>query len=181
MKTYLLRAARPIARLSCLILVACSSSPGSGDNPDSGTNTGHDAAAGDAAGNDGPSNDAIAPDASADGPEGPADGAAPGNWGEPCTVGNDATCMSGLFCLQGPAGGTVGFCTKTCPATSSAVCPGTPAGMAAYCVVTTVDAQGDKGCAFVCLEPGHTWTCPGALKCETSDDPPGSGQRLCIP
>jgi hypothetical protein len=104
-----------------------------------------------------------------------------GSWGQPCTVGDDTTCQSGLFCLQGPTGGTVGFCTKTCPSTSSAACPSTPAGTAAYCVVTDVDSNGDKGCAFLCRAGATTYTCPGKLKCGTTDDPPGSAQYLCVP
>jgi hypothetical protein len=121
-----------------------------------------------------------APDAAADAPS-EGDAAPRAAYGEPCAVGDDATCVAGLFCLQGPSGGTVGFCTKTCPATSSAVCAGTPPGTAAFCVVTGVDPQGDKGCAFVCRELSTTYTCPGALKCQSTDDPPGSGQYLCLP
>jgi hypothetical protein len=104
-----------------------------------------------------------------------------GDYGQPCTVGDDTTCSAGLLCLQGPAGGSVGFCTHTCPATSRAVCAGTPPGTAAYCVVTDVDPQGDKGCAFVCREGTHVYPCPGALQRQTTDEPPGSGQYLCLP
>ena len=109
------------------------------------------------------------------------DGSTKAAWGDPCTVGHDTTCASGLFCLQGPAGGTVGFCTQTCPSASSGVCTGTPPGTTAYCVVTTVDAQGDKGCAFLCRAGAQTYTCPGELKCQTTDDPAGSGDYLCLP
>jgi hypothetical protein len=152
------------------------------------SSSGSPVAAGDAAVTDGGPAEAAADaapvaDAATDAGEGgtTGDGAAKGAWGQPCTVGDDTTCATGLFCLQGPAGGTVGFCTKTCPATSSAQCPGTPPGTAAFCVVTTVDAQGDKGCAFACKEGSQTYACPGALTCETTEDPPGSGQYLCLP
>jgi hypothetical protein len=96
-------------------------------------------------------------------------------------VDSDGGCDNGLFCLQGPNGGSVGFCTETCLGTSSAACPGTPQGMAAFCVVTGVDPAGDKACAFACAESGATYSCPANLTCETSDDPPGSGQMLCLP
>jgi hypothetical protein len=118
--------------------------------------------------------DATPPEASA------ADAGARAGYGEPCELA-DAGCADGLFCLEGPSGGSVGFCTKTCPSTSSAACPGAPAGTAAYCVVTDVDPQGDKGCAFLCRVGSQTYTCPGALKCQTTEDPPGSGQYLCLP
>lgn len=99
-------------------------------------------------------------------------------FGLPCDP--DGNCAAGLFCLAGPNGGS--FCSKTCPANSSGPCPGAPPGTAAYCVVTGVDPQNDKGCAFACKEPnGGMFQCPGQLQCETTDDPPGSGQRLCIP
>jgi hypothetical protein len=119
------------------------------------------------------------PDASPDAPSGDASPTRAA-FGFPCTVGDDATCEDGLFCLEGPTG-TAGFCSKTCPSTSSAACKGAPPGMAAYCVVTGVDEQNDNGCAFVCLLKGKTYPCPGSTTCETEDDPPGSGQRMCIP
>jgi hypothetical protein len=104
-----------------------------------------------------------------------------GSFGQPCQVDQPTSCQSGLFCLQGPNGGNNGFCSKTCPPNSGAACPGAPAGTAAYCVVTDVDLQGDKGCAFVCKEGTETYTCPGTLTCQTTEDPPGSGQYLCLP
>jgi hypothetical protein len=150
-----------LATLTC-ILMGCSSSSSPGVA---------DAAA-----------DAPAIDASEDAsPDVAPDANKRAGYGEPCTVGDDATCADGFLCLQGPSGGKVGFCTKTCPSTSSAVCPGTPDGTVAYCVVTDVDTQGDKGCAFLCRAGSKTYPCPGALTCETADDPPGSGQYLCLP
>jgi hypothetical protein len=86
-----------------------------------------------------------------------------------------------LFCLVGPSGGKTGFCTKTCPKGSSAICPGAPEGSTAYCVVTDVNAARDKGCAFLCEVGGQTYACPHQLKCATTQEPPGSGQRLCLP
>lgn len=99
-------------------------------------------------------------------------------FGGPCDA--NGNCPDGFICLPGPTSGS--FCSKSCPANSSAMCAGAPSGTAAYCVVTNADPQGDKGCAFVCAEPGGKhYACPGQLVCETTDDPPGSGQRLCLP
>ena len=95
-------------------------------------------------------------------------------FGGPCD--SSGTCGPGLICLPGPNGGS--FCSKTCPVAQSKVCPGALPGTAAYCLVTDADSQGDKGCAFLCLLAGKTYSCPGKLICETTDDPPGSGQRL---
>jgi hypothetical protein len=102
-------------------------------------------------------------------------------YGEPCTVTDRAPCAKGLFCLGGPAGGKIGFCTATCSKASSAACPDTPTGTSAYCVVTDVNTAGDKGCAFVCREHGTDFPCPGELQCQTTEEPPDSGQRLCLP
>jgi hypothetical protein len=124
--------------------------------------------------------DANAPDASRDGAPADDASAARAAYGFPCTVGDDSTCQDGLFCLEGPTGST-GFCSKICLKTSNAACPGSPAGTAAFCVITDVDTKGDKACAFACLVGGKAFKCPGALTCETADDPPGSGQRMCIP
>ncbi len=60
-------------------------------------------------------------------------------------------------------------------------CPDTPEGSAAYCLVTDVNLAGDKACAFLCTVGGKSYVCPGELRCATDDDPPGSGQRLCLP
>lgn len=108
-----------------------------------------------------------------------ADAGQPGAFGDPCPVWSSAGCLPGLLCLQGPAGGPVGFCTKRCSGNGACATP--PPGTAAYCVVTNVDASGSKGCAFLCSGGGTGWRCPGDLSCSANDDPPGSGQRLCLP
>ncbi len=111
------------------------------------------------------------------------DAAAPAELSSPAAFGGlcDASdnCPDGLRCLAGPKGGS--FCTKTCPATQSGACSGTPTGTAAYCVVTDATPNGDKGCAFLCGAAGKSYACPGLLKCEATDDPPGTGQRSCLP
>lgn len=98
-------------------------------------------------------------------------------FGDPCRP--DDSCAEGLVCLPGPAGGS--FCTRTCPAGQSKRCPETPEGTAAYCLVTDVNPAGDKACAFLCAVGGKSYECPGELLCAAEDDPPGSGQRLCLP
>jgi hypothetical protein len=154
-----------LAALAC-VLVACSS-----------TTTGASAPPADAS----PSEDAAEDTAAAAYDGGDAASGVPAAFGEPCTVGDDTTCVAGLFCLAGPLGGDVGFCTKTCPKTSAAACPGPPAGTAAFCVVTGVDSSGAKGCAFVCRQGSTTYRCPGKLECQTTQEPAGSGQYLCLP
>jgi hypothetical protein len=103
-------------------------------------------------------------------------------YGEPCTLDGVKKCATAsLFCLAGPSGGNTGFCTQTCPAGQSKQCSGTPSGTAAFCIVTDVNVAKDKGCAFVCEEPGATFTCPGELQCSPTEEPAGSGQHLCLP
>jgi hypothetical protein len=155
-----------IGALAVCVLVACTSS--STPSTDSSATPADDGGGGDAP--------VVTPEDAA-----VEDSGSTSKFGQPCTVGKDAACGEGLFCLQGPSGGKTGFCTKTCPKTSSKACPDVPAGTAAFCVVTDVNSQGDKGCAFACRDNNQTYTCPGTLKCETSEDPPGSGQYLCLP
>ena len=170
-----------------MLLLGCSSSTVTNGATDAAAvgDGAQNGAADAAAAGDGAQNDAAVPaepvDASASGDADAAvDAGARAAWGASCTVGDD-TCAAGLFCLQGPSGGTVGFCTKTCPKTSSSACSGAAMGTAAFCLVTDVNPQGDKGCAFVCAVGPRSYACPGALKCQTAEDPPGSGQRLCLP
>ncbi|MBK6696746.1 MAG: hypothetical protein IPG50_31820 [Myxococcales bacterium] len=146
----------------CTLLLACSTAPSTTGTPASSL----DAAAAD---------DAASDDA------GTADAAPKTAFGSPCKVGDDTSCGAGLFCLAGPAGGKTGFCTKSCPKTSSAACADAPPGTSAFCLVTDANAAGDKGCAFLCKKAAATFTCPGALKCQTTDEPAGSGQFLCLP
>ena len=155
------------AALATCVLVACTSSS-------AGVDAGVVSPVIDAATED-------APDEGADAGGDAAKGGKEAGFGEACTVGDDATCAAGLLCLEGPSSGAVGFCTKTCPKTSSAACPGAPTGTAAYCLVTDANTNGDKGCAFVCRQGTKTYSCPGDLKCQTTEEPPGSGQYLCLP
>lgn len=120
-------------------------------------------------------------DAAAEADAAPESGSGKPGFGDPCPLDQSIACDDGLFCLAGPNGGTLGFCSKTCPPTSSGACDGPPAGTAAYCVVTDANSKGDKGCAFVCTAGSSTFPCPGALKCSSAEDPPGSGQKLCLP
>jgi hypothetical protein len=65
--------------------------------------------------------------------------------------------------------------------TQGASCPGAPPGTAAFCIVTNATSSGEGGCGFVCAAHGMTYACPAGLTCQTDEDPPGSGQRLCLP
>jgi hypothetical protein len=158
-----------VVGLGGLVLFACSSST-------TGAGAGTSAVAVDDAAVADTTDAAPADDGGADAADG-----GPAAFGEPCTVGDDATCVAGLFCLASPLGGDIGFCTKTCPKTSSAACAGTPTGTAAFCVVTDVNSSGAKGCAFVCRHGAQTYPCPGKLECQTTQEPAGSGQYLCLP
>jgi hypothetical protein len=159
-----------LAGLGACVLVACTTTGASASS------LAADAAAADDAGDDAADDASTTPDDGTDAADG-----GPAAFGEPCTAGNDATCVAGLICLAGPSGGDVGFCTKTCPKTSAAACPGAPTGTAAFCVVTDANSSGDKGCAFVCRQGGKMFTCPGKLECQTTQEPAGSGQYLCLP
>ena len=99
-------------------------------------------------------------------------------FGDPCLLADDA-CGDGLLCIS--PGATVGFCSKNC-ATLGTACPDAPQGTAAYCIVGGEGTpNGEPGCAFLCAAQGQTFSCPGETVCEAADDPPGSGQRLCLP
>lgn len=156
-----------------LLLAACSDAPPA-TPVDAGSVDAPEVATVDVAAPDVPVEDSATEDAGTD-------AGLAGSFGQPCTVGRAGDCAEGLFCLQGPSGGRTGFCTRTCPRTSSGPCSGAPSGTAAFCLVTNVNAAGDKACAFVCLVGGMTRSCPGELQCAASEDPPGSGQRLCLP
>lgn len=100
-------------------------------------------------------------------------------FGAPCTMDGVVPCNDGLLCLA-PAG-NVGFCSQNC-STLGRPCAGAPPGTYAYCAVGPAGTpNGKPGCAFLCTGGGHTFTCPGETTCATDDDPPGSGQRLCMP
>ncbi len=79
-------------------------------------------------------------------------------------------------------GATSGFCTKECT-NSGQECPGAPTGTKAFCIA---QIQTKTYCAFLCGakdQSGNpvTWPCPTGLKCDTAENPPGSGQKACIP
>ncbi len=106
-------------------------------------------------------------------------GGAGSAFGDPCTMDGAKGCGAGLLCLS--PSGNQGFCSKSCDQGGQA-CEGAPAGTAAFCIVEEAGTpNGKKGCAFVCQEPGKTFTCPGQLKCQSYEDPAGSGQKLCLP
>ena len=99
-------------------------------------------------------------------------------YGEICTADGVTPCAAGLICLWAPTNNY--FCTRTCTVQGQP-CLGAPSGTKAFCLVTDATPDGKGGCAFVCAEPGHVYQCPPALTCQATDDPPGSGQRTCLP
>lgn len=99
-------------------------------------------------------------------------------FGQPCNPSFDPACSDDSFCLWAPTNKY--FCSQAC-AKQGASCPGGPPGTAAFCIVTDATPDGQGGCGFVCAAHGKSYPCPAGLTCQTSDDPPGSGQRLCLP
>jgi hypothetical protein len=83
-------------------------------------------------------------------------------------------CEPGLNCL--PYGTTKGYCAATCT-TLGDVCPGTPTGTVAACLVTY---QGQNHCMFLCKADTLTWSCPSTTTCETTPNPATSTQYLCV-
>jgi hypothetical protein len=97
-------------------------------------------------------------------------------FGEVCTP--TKGCATGYTCIFFQTGATKGICTKTCPKLG-ATCTGAAPGVGAICLLQD---SGIFYCAFMCKsKSGQAWICPSALKCDSQDTPPGSGQRLCVP
>lgn len=99
---------------------------------------------------------------------------AAGLYGAVCSAA--APCDTGFTCLQ-TTGATKGFCSKLCTGTGTP-CTGGPVGTMSFCIAT-VGTQ--TFCAFLCRVPGQTFNCPTALRCATTENPPGSGQFGCEP
>jgi hypothetical protein len=97
----------------------------------------------------------------------------PSGWGESCSA--TQVCPTGFVCV---AYGGKSFCTQNCT-TAGTKCSGTPAGTYAACLIKMSD--GTRACAFVCKSKTGTFTCPGAMTCSSTEDPPASGQYPCLP
>ncbi|MBU0608833.1 MAG: hypothetical protein KKI08_13180 [Armatimonadetes bacterium] len=69
-------------------------------------------------------------------------------------------------------GGTAGFCTKKCDSLGP-ICPGAPAGLAAYCFIK--DQANQYWCGFICKIGGQTYPCPTHLTCGAENQ----GQAAC--
>jgi hypothetical protein len=100
-----------------------------------------------------------------------ADGASAGLFGALCT----SSCGLTLTCIK-PGTGS-GFCTKTCSQPGQP-CSGAPAGTGAFCVMQVGSTY---YCGFLCKTSTQSWNCPTQLKCDTTDNPPGSGNYYCLP
>lgn len=79
------------------------------------------------------------------------------------------------FCI-GSAASAVKFCSQGCT-TLYAKCPGAPAGMIAYCLLS--NSKGN-GCAFMCSMAGTTYTCPTGLTCAPMAGSPDGGAKYWI-
>ncbi len=104
-------------------------------------------------------------------------GAATAGFGEACDL-TSPGCSDGLACIDvANSSAGKGLCTKKCP-TLGGPCDGAPVGTEAGCILSS---NGTHFCAFLCTIPDHTFPCPASTTCATADDPPGSGQRICLP
>ncbi len=101
----------------------------------------------------------------------------PGNFGTKCNA--KAPCSSAFQCTTVGATATDGFCTKKCY-NSGSKCTGMLGGTMAYCLLSN-SAKTEYYCAFLCKIGTQTWPCPSGLKCDPVENPPGSGQFVCLP
>ena len=89
-----------------------------------------------------------------------------------------------MMCALVQQGATTGFCTKECT-NQGQECPGAPTGTHAFCILSD-QAKTKYYCAFLCAAKDQSgqvasWPCPTGLKCDTAENPPGSGQKACVP
>lgn len=104
-----------------------------------------------------------------------------GTFGSICSA--TAYCSASYSCVVIGAGASKGFCTKTCP-TMTQQCTGGPSGTQPYCILKN-SSTSKYYCVFLCKwgtgSSTSTAACPKDLTCDTSQNPPGSGQYVCIP
>ena len=100
-----------------------------------------------------------------------------GGFGAKCNT--SMPCSTAFQCTTVGATATDGFCTKKCY-TSGSTCTGMPTGTMAYCLLSN-PAKTEYYCAFLCKLSIQTWACPATLKCDPVENPPGSGQFVCLP
>ena len=101
----------------------------------------------------------------------------PGNFGAKCN--SKLPCSTAFMCVTVGATATDGFCTKKCY-NSGSQCTGMSTGTMAYCLLSN-SAKTEYYCAFLCKLATQTWSCPPTLKCDPLENPPGSGQYVCLP
>ena len=107
-------------------------------------------------------------------------GTKPAVFGSLCTSGQN--CYPDLQCVT-IGDRTRGHCSKTC---TSGICSGAPQGSMALCLLTSSTDKSIKYCAFVCQYKDSSGTlrktkCPSYQTCSSTENPPGSGQRICMP
>ncbi|MFZ5786498.1 MAG: hypothetical protein ACOY3Y_08645 [Acidobacteriota bacterium] len=107
------------------------------------------------------------------------------------TAGFGASCSqtkpcadTSMMCAVVQQGATTGFCTKECT-NQGGECTGAPTGTHAFCILSD-QTKTKFYCAFLCSAKDQsgqvaTWPCPTDLKCDTVENPAGSGQKACIP
>lgn len=105
---------------------------------------------------------------------------ASGTFGSSCAAGS--ICSASFSCVFLGAGATKGYCTKTC-ASMQKPCTGGPSGTQPYCILK--DQNNKYYCVFLCKwgtgSAAVTAPCPKDLTCSTSENPPKSGQYVCMP
>jgi hypothetical protein len=97
-------------------------------------------------------------------------------WGDVC---NTTTACTNKSMVCAGTSSTAGFCTMTCT-NSPGECPGYASGQIAMCLLSDGKTPPTVACGFLCLLQGKSYTCPGQLKCDTVENPPGSGQKFCV-
>jgi len=100
-----------------------------------------------------------------------------GGFGAKCN--KTFPCSTAYQCVTVGTGTVDGFCTKKCY-NSGGACTGMPTGTGAYCLLSN-SAKTEYYCAFLCKLGTQTWKCPSTLKCDPVENPPGSGQYVCLP
>ncbi len=105
---------------------------------------------------------------------------ATGTFGSSCSA--KKTCSGSFLCVILGSASTKGYCTKTC-ATMSKACSGGSSGTKPYCILK--DQKGKYYCVFLCKwgkgSSAVKAPCPKDLTCASTENPPGSGQYVCMP
>jgi len=105
-------------------------------------------------------------------------GPAVAGFGQVCDLKKTGECKTGLTCVGAQGLGTAGkgWCSKTCPASSSGKpCSGAPTGTQAFCALK--ESATKYWCLFACKLSTSTWKCPTGMACGAVKN----GQAMCGP